>query len=81
MLGIGVRHGRVLPHDIHATNIACMDFVHDLHHGQATFGVEFGVPKFLELFAGVFLGDELVIRIEHWNQPGIRSALYVVLAA
>ncbi len=37
---VGIRHRRVLAHDVHAVDLAGMDRVHDLDDGQAGLGVE-----------------------------------------
>jgi len=44
MLDIGVRHRRVLAHDVHAPDLVAVHRVHDLDDGQPALVVERGVP-------------------------------------
>ena len=48
VLQIGVRHRRIFALDIHARDLAGMDRVHDLDHGQAANRIEILVPELLE---------------------------------
>ena len=44
MMRVGIRHGRVLAHDVHAANIAGMHGIHDFNHSEATLGIERATP-------------------------------------
>ena len=81
VVDIGVRHRRVLAHDVHAADLARMDGIHDLDHGQPALGIELGVPEGLEGFAHVRARDRLVVGVKHRDQPGIGCSLDVVLPA
>jgi hypothetical protein len=50
VVGIRVRHRRVLAHDVHALDLAVVHGIHDLHDGEAGIWIELGVPQILELF-------------------------------
>ena len=45
MVQVGVRHRRVLAHDVHALDLAGVDRVHDLDHGQAALRIERLCPR------------------------------------
>jgi len=81
MLDIGIRHRRVLTHDVHALDLVAMHRVHDLDHGQPALVVERGLPQRLEFRLDLRALDRLVIGIDHRDQPGIGGALDIVLAA
>ncbi len=81
MLQIGVRHRRVFALDIHAGDLAGVDRVDDLDHGEAANRIEVLMPQTLERFAQIGAPDRLVIRQEHRNQTGVGGALHVVLPA
>ena len=49
VLQIGIRHRGVLALDIHAGDLAGVDRVHDLDHGQAAHRIELLLPELLEL--------------------------------
>ncbi len=48
MLEIGIGHRGILALDIHARDLAGMDRVHDLDHGQAADGIEILLPQLFE---------------------------------
>ena len=81
VLQIGVRHRGILALDIHAGDLAGMDRVDDLDHGEAANRIELLMPELLERLAQIGAPDRLIIRQEHRDQPGVGSALHVVLAA
>ncbi len=81
MLQIGVRHRGVFALDIHAVDLAGMDRVHDLDHGQPAHRIELLFPELLEGAAQVVAADRLIVRQEHRDQAGVGGALHVVLAA
>ena len=79
---IGVRHGRVLAEHIHALDVTIMNGPHDFHHGQAFFvGEVIRSPNIGKCRAHAVIGDRLIIRQEHRDQPGVRGTLHVVLPA
>ncbi|MNM80225.1 hypothetical protein D3C81_921890 [compost metagenome] len=81
VLRIRVRHRRVLAHDVHAAHGACLDGLHDLHHGQARLLVQRHAPQRLEGGVGGRVIHAPVVRIHHRDQPRVGRALHVVLAA
>src|SRR5919108_2651019 len=78
---MGVRHGRVLAHDVHAPDFVLMDGVHDLDHSESRLGIELRAPELLELGAYRRVIDPLIIGVNHGDKPDIRGPLHVVLAA
>ena len=81
MLHIRVRHRRVFAHDVHSTNIAGMDRLHDFHDGQAALGIELCTPQLFELGVHRWIFDRNVIGIHHRYEAGVRRPLHVVLSA
>ncbi len=81
MLRVGVRHRRVLAHDVHAADLAALDRLHHLDHRQTRLAIEPRTPQRLEARGGVGIVDAAVVRIHHRDQPGVRGALHIVLAA
>jgi hypothetical protein len=77
---VRIRHRRVLAHDVHAVQLAVVHRVHDRHHGQTRFGVEFRAPQLLEIGVRLRIVDPLVIREYHRYQSYVGSPLDVVLA-
>ena len=45
MLHVGVGHGGVLAHHVHALDLVVVDRVHDLDHGQSALGIERRAPE------------------------------------
>ena len=78
---VGIGHGRIFAHDIHALDLAAMHRVHDLDHGQAEVGVQRGAPGVFEPLAHIGVADRLIIGIEDRDQPRVGRALDVVLSA
>ena len=56
VLQVGIGHRRVFALDIHARDLAGMDRVHDLDHGQPAHGIELLAPELLERAAQVGRG-------------------------
>jgi hypothetical protein len=81
MVLIGVRHRRVLAHDVHAGDLAFVDGVHDLDDGEAALRIERLAPEVFVPASDVELLDGLVVGEVHRDQARIGSALHVVLAA
>ena len=81
MLHVGIRHRRVLAHDVHAADHIGVHGIHDLDHGQAALRIELGVPQLLVECVALGILDREIIGIEHRDEPDIRRALHVVLAA
>ncbi len=81
MLQIGIRHRGIFALDVHAVDLARMDRIHDLDHGQAAHRIDLLLPQMLERLAQIGAADRLVIRQEHRNQAGVGGALHIVLAA
>ena len=83
MVRVGVRHGRVFAHHIHAPDLALLDGMHDLDHGQAGLVVERArrhAPSLFEALARGLVGHSLVVRVHHRDQARVRCALHVVLS-
>ena len=84
VVGVGVRHGRVLTHHIHATNATIFDGMHDLDYRQTGFSIERArghLPRGLKARTRLGVGDVLIVGIHHRNQTGVRCPLNVVLTA
>ena len=81
VMQVGVGHGRVLAHDIHAVQPVIEHGVHDLDHGQTGLRVQRDTPEGLEALPHLLVIDPLVVGEHHGNQTGVRSPLDVVLAA
>ncbi len=81
VMRVGVRHRRVLAHDVHAADLAVEHRVHDLDDREPRLGIERRAPQFLEARACLVVVHALIVREHHRNQAGIGSALNVVLAA
>ena len=58
---VRVGHRRVLAHDVHALDLACVNRGHDLDHGQPGLGVELRAPQLLEPLAHDVLRDPAVV--------------------
>ena len=83
MVGIGVGHGGVLAHHVHATDLACFDGIHDFNDGQAGLVIQRTccyTPGFFESGAHRGVSHMLVVGVHHRDQTRIRRALHVVLA-
>ena len=50
VIEIGVRHSRVLTHDVHATDLTLVGFIHDLDDRQTRIWIEFRMPVLGEKF-------------------------------
>ena len=81
LVDVRIRQERVLAHHVHPADAALQRRADDLGHGQPLLGVELGTPGLLEALALVVEGHALVVGIEHRDQPDVRRALDVVLAA
>ena len=81
VVDVRVGHRRVLAHDVAAVQLAVVDGVHDLDHGQTRVRVQRGAPQFFELLADGPVADRLVVREHHRDQAGVGGTLHVVLAA
>ena len=62
-------------------DLAGMDRVHDLDHGEPALRIEILMPELFERRAQIGASDRLVVRQEHRDQAGVGRALHVVLAA
>ena len=85
MVQVGVAHGRVFAHDVHAAHlmriaVRCQRFVHDLDYGVAGLIVKLGIPEFFEPAVRGRVGHALVVGEHHRNQAGIAGALHIILA-
>ena len=82
---IRVRHRWVLAQNIHAIDIALVDRIHDLGHGQAlSFESDLLTRPLPDLGEGASEHRHphaLIVWQEHRDQAGIRAPLYVVLTA
>jgi hypothetical protein len=84
VVGVGVRHGRVLALHVHAPDHAGLDRLHDLDHRQADLSVQrpgCELPGLLEALAHLRARDMLVVGQHHRDQAGVGRPLHVVLAA
>ena len=81
MHGVGIRHRRVLAHDVHAVNLSGVHGVHDLHHREPGLRIELAAPKVFESGPCVIVVHTLIVGKHHGDQPRVRRALHVVLAA
>ena len=81
MIEVGVRHRRVLAHDVHALDLVGVHRVHDLDHGLAALGIELLAPGLFVLGDHLRALDRLVVGEEHRDQAGVGGALHVVLPA
>ena len=86
MVQVGVAHGRVLAHDVHASDLVRIavigqHLVQDLDHGIARLIVQRRVPESLEPGMRRRVGDALIVGEHHRNQAGVAGALHIVLAA
>ena len=81
MPDVGIGHGRVLAHDVHAGDLPCMDGVHDLDDGEAGVRIELGLPQLLEPLPVLRCADPGVVGITHRDEAGVGGSLDVVLAA
>ena len=81
MMQVGIRHRRVLAHDVHAPDSTGCCSVHDFDHGQTGLAVDRHAPEILDQTGRVGLVDTMVVGQHHWNQTGIGCTLHVVLAA
>ena len=84
MVQIGVAHGGVLAHDVHAAHLVWICFigqglVHDFNHGIARLAVKGSVPKLFKPFVCQGICDPLVVGVHHGNKPSIAGTLHVVL--
>ena len=86
MVQVGVAHGRVLAHDVHATDLVriavvgqCL--VQNLDHGIAGLVVQRRIPEGLEPGMRRGVGHALIVGEHHRNQAGIAGTLHIVLAA
>ncbi len=81
MVGVRVRHRRVLAQHVHTSDASLARRIHDLHHGEARLRVELLPPVLLEARVGFRVIHALVVREHHRNEPRVGGALHVVLAA
>ena len=83
VVGIRVAHRRVLAHDVQALDLAFVDGVHHLDHGQARRVIQRArrqLPGRFKPRAHRRQGDVLVVRQHHRNQTRIGRTLYIILA-
>jgi hypothetical protein len=85
MVQVGVTHGGVLAHDVHAPHLVRVavigqGLVHDFHHGVARLGVQRLSPKNFQTISK--LGDRiaLVVGQHHGDEARIAGPLHIVLA-
>ena len=78
---VGIRHRRILAHDVHAADLPGVNRVHDFDYGEPGLGIERFLPERLELTPDVGAVDALVIGIHHRDQADVARALHVVLPA
>ena len=81
VIEVGVRHRRILTHDVHALDHVGVDRVHDLDDGEALLRIELDAPGVLVAGADLRVVDRLVVGEEHRDEAGVGGALHVVLAA
>ena len=86
MVQVGVAHGRVLAHDVHAPDLVRITvigqrLVQDLDHGIARLVVQRRIPESLEPGMRRRVGDALIVGEHHRDQAGVAGALHIVLAA
>ena len=86
MVQVGVTHGRVFAHDVHAMHLVrvavvhqCL--VHDFHHGIAGLVIQWHTPEILEPLMRGLVGYALVVGVHHGDESGITCPLHVILAA
>ena len=81
-MSIGVRHRRILAHDVHAAYVPRVDCIHNLDDGQAGLRDPASLPTGCSKTpARIVIVHALVIRKYHWYEAGIRRALHVILPA
>ena len=78
---VGIRHGRILAHDIHRLDLVGMDRVDDLDHRQPALGIELGAPEGLHPLADLDILHREIVGEDHGDEAGIRGALDIVLPA
>src|ERR1700733_9051430 len=74
----------MLAHDVHPLDVTGEDAPDDLHHGETRLVIELldgYAPRLGKAFSRFGIIDPLIIRIHHWDEPSVRSALHIVLAA
>ena len=81
---IGVTHGGVFSHDVHAANLVRIGvigqgLVHDLYHGVTRLLVKRRVPKLFKPIVSLWIGNALVVGEHHGNEAGIAGPLHIVL--
>ena len=86
MVQIGVAHGGVLTHDVHAANfvrigILGQRLVHDFNHGVAGLLVEGCVPKLFKPIMRIRVANGLIVGVHHGNETRIAGTLHIVLTA
>ncbi len=78
---IGVRHRRVLSHDVEALDVAFVSFVGDLDDGETAIGVEFRIPELFELRLRLGIINGLIVGVDDGDETRVGGSLNVVLAA
>ena len=86
MIEVGVAHGGVFPHDVHAANLVRIAvlgqrFVHDFHHGIARLVIQLGAPEVFKPGMRCGVVHTLVVGEHHGYQARVRCALNIVLSA
>ena len=84
MVQVGVAHGRVLAHDVHAANLVRVALgrhylVHDLDHGVAGLVIQLCIPKVFKPGMRGLVRHTLVVGEHHGDQSRVAGALHVVL--
>ena len=86
MVQIGVAHGRVLAHDVHAAHLVWIGvigqgLVHDFNDRVARLIVKRGVPKLFKPVVCLSIANPLIVGVHHWDESGIAGTLHIVLTA
>ncbi len=86
MVQVGVAHGRVFAHDVHAAHLVRIAvggkrLVHDFDHGVAGLVVQLRAPEVLKPGVRRRVGHALVVGEHHRDQARVAGALHIVLAA
>ena len=84
MVQVGIAHGRVLAHDVHAAHLVRISvrhqgLAHDFDHRVTVLIVQPAIPETLEPVMCSLVGNALVIGKHHGNQACVAGALHIVL--
>ena len=85
MVQVGVAHGGVLAHDVHAMHLVRVTvihqrLVHDFDHGVARLVVQRHAPEIFKPVVRGLIGHTLVVGVHHGDQARVTGTLHVILA-